>query len=97
MAATLANVPADRLDAIARTVKAAFPAQTYCKTCGAVDGARSIVHCSRGGLGADWDLGDVVFTLQHAKQMFWDSGSGDHDLLVEDSDGHLMRFQVPAP
>jgi hypothetical protein len=63
------------------------------------DFGRKIVHSYADGLGADWDLQDVLGLLDEARDIAWLPGpfTLGHDLAVLTAEGRKLRFDVKAP
>lgn len=75
----------------------------HCGGSGRAEGGRKRIHSVLGGIGADWDLDEVLAAIDSAVEVRWGDGFMDHDLLVVvPNDGLAGRylvyaFQVPSP
>lgn len=55
------------------------------------------IHSFLGGIGADWDLADVVELIHTAAKVGWMDGYLRHDLTVTTHDGRIYHFEARRP
>lgn len=66
-----------------------------CPNCSTRLPSRWIIHGLGGISGADWDLEDVLQTIDTAAEVSWQVNFAGHDLLVTEASGRRWALQVP--
>lgn len=55
-----------------------------------------VIHATR-SFGCDWQIDDALDAVRTAKSIRWALNLFRHDLAVEQEDGSVVCFEVPAP